>query len=77
MVEDEGSVRPPRRWSPTRTVLAVSYLSFVIWTGREVFRHAGYTGVEKFVWLLVLLFSPIVGPTLWHLVGRRGALPAR
>lgn len=77
MNESRDNVPAERTFSPVRLLLSVGYVSFLIWTFLQVVRHKAYNRLEKGAWSLVLLFSPLVGPILWFLVGRRGVVKRR
>ena len=35
---------------------------------------SGMDGTKKLIWILVVLFLPLIGTILWYLIGKKGAV---
>jgi len=53
-------------------ILAVVFLIPFVLAAVSIARNRASTGLEKAVWVLVILAFPLLGPILWFVIGRRG-----
>lgn len=53
-------------------ILSVVFLIPFVLAAVSIARHRAASGLEKAVWVLVILAFPLLGPLLWFVIGRRG-----
>ncbi|GAB3535600.1 hypothetical protein GCM10027403_13530 [Arthrobacter tecti] len=61
----------PTHWELTVTAVGLLLVVLAIAAVVSLARNRNYTPVQRLLWLLVIIFAPIVGSVLWLLVGRR------
>jgi len=53
-------------------MLAVGLATFIVWLVALVdILRSEFTGNNKIIWLLVVIFVPLIGAILYFLIGRR------
>ena len=66
-----GANRLPPEVAMLSSLLGLLVLIADIWAILEIIKGKGDTG-KKILWIVLILFLPVVGFILWYLLGRKG-----
>lgn len=63
------------RWNPGYSVIGLIILVLEIMAIIEIVK-SGKSTLEKLLWILLIIFAPVIGLILYYFLGRGGAIRA-
>lgn len=74
----EGAVNPLVPTAGDVFMLVAGAVAIVLWAVAvwSLSKNRSYTPGQRLLWLLLVLFAPVLGPVLWLTVGRQMRAPA-
>jgi hypothetical protein len=52
------------------SVISIAFFLFWLWMLIHAITNKGLSDMEKIVWVLVVIFLPVLGPILYFFIGR-------